>query len=226
MIGVFDSGVGGLCAYKELRRLLPREDIIYLADSKNSPYGTKTKDEIIALTKANIKKLSAFGAEKILIACCTASSVHSELLPEEQRLSIPIISPAARLAGELGERIAVIATNHTANSGAFSREIRKTSEACVFEFAEQKLVALVEGGCRDGRVSSGCKEELLKIKNKIQEVNADVLILGCTHFSHLEGELKWLLPEVNIISPAREGARELIKKIKCDRAGCGREIYM
>ena len=79
MIGVFDSGVGGYCAFRELRRLLPREDMVYLADRKNAPYGTKSEDEIIAFTKANIKRLREIGARKILIACCTASSVYNSL---------------------------------------------------------------------------------------------------------------------------------------------------
>lgn len=225
MIGVFDSGVGGLCAYREIRRLMPYEDAIYLADIKNAPYGTKSEEEIIALTRADIKRLSAYGARKILIACCTASTVWHRLDREEREISIPIITPTARIAAFSGERIAVIATRHTAESSAFSREIGKFSRAKVYEFAEQRLVSLVEGGNRDGCVSPDCLAELSAISERIRAKRADVLILGCTHFSHLECELSRLLPEVKIISPARVGALEMARIINGGQKERGRMIY-
>lgn len=225
MIGIFDSGVGGLCAFREVRRLMPREDILYLADRKNAPYGTKTKEEIIALTRADIKRLRSMGARKILIACCTASSIHAELSDGERDITLPIITPAAKRAAALGKRIAVIATRHTAEGGFFSREIAKFSDSRVTELAEQRLVSLVEGGSRDGRIGEECRRELKKIKNKIREINADALILGCTHFSHLEGELSRLLPTVKIISPAREGALALVKSLNTCQIEGGRVTY-
>ena len=225
MIGVFDSGVGGICAFREIRRLLPRADLVYLADRKNSPYGTKTKDEIISLTSKNIKILRSIGADRVLIACCTASSVYSMLCDEDRAISTPIITPAAELASSFGERIAVIATEHTAKSGVFSREISSFSSAEVFEFAEQRLVALVEDGCRDGRINEECEEILMRIGKTVGDINADTLILGCTHFSHLESELSKRCG-IRIVSPAREGARALVKMIKTDRRDCGRIIYM
>ena len=204
---------------------MPREDILYLADRKNAPYGTKTKEEIIALTRADIKRLRSMGARKILIACCTASSIHAELSDGERDITLPIITPAAKRAAALGKRIAVIATRHTAEGGFFSREIAKFSDSRVTELAEQRLVSLVEGGSRDGRIGEECRRELKKIKNKIREINADALILGCTHFSHLEGELSRLLPTVKIISPAREGALALVKSLNTCQIEGGRVTY-
>lgn len=228
MIGIFDSGVGGFCAYREVRRLLPREDIVYLADRKNAPYGTKTKDEIISFTKKNIERLKNLGAEKILIACCTASTVFSSLSEDERNISLPIIMPAVKLAAQ-GKRIAVIATEHTVKTSIFSLEITKIDERCrVFEYAEQNLVSFVESGNRDGQLSEECKNLLLKIKMRASEQKVDSLILGCTHFSHLEGEFKKLLPKVRIISPAREGARELVRLLKTQnniKNERGRVIY-
>ena len=119
----------------------------------------------------------------------------------------------------------MIATEHTAKGGFFSREIERLSDSLVFEFPRQRLVALIEGGCRDGSINRECRGELLKIKNEIKEVKAEALILGCTHFSHLEGELRAILPGVKIISPAREGARELVRLIKPDRHEGGKDIY-
>lgn len=225
MIGVFDSGVGGICAFRELRRLMPREDIVYLADRKNAPYGTKTKDEIIALTKADIKRLRTVGADKILIACCTASSVYNSLDEEEREISLPIIRPAAEKAARVARRIAVIATERTVASGAFSHELSRLTEATVGELACQRLVALVEGGCRDGRINAECEGEINRIAELVWTLGADTLILGCTHFSHLERELQKRC-KVKTVSPAREGALALVKEIKNSRGENGRTIYM
>lgn len=226
MTGVFDSGVGGLTAYRELRRLLPCEDIIYLADRKNAPYGTKTKDELIALTKNDIKRLIGMGAQRILIACCTASTIWCELDECEREVATPIITPASRVAAE-GERIAIIATEHTVRSSAFGREIRRFSPTAeVFEQAEQRLVALVEGGCRDGRLSLECLGEAERIADWARDIRADTLVLGCTHFSHLEMTLRQMLPGVRIVSPAREGAVEIARKINSHRVReNGRTVY-
>ena len=224
MIGIFDSGVGGFCAFREVRRLLPREDIVYLADRKNAPYGTKTKDEIVALTKADIQRLKRLGADKILIACCTASSVYEELDEWEREISLPIIRPAAKVAAS-GKKIAVIATERTVASGIFSRELENLGNTDASEFPAQKLVALVEGGCRDGKITAQCDEELSAIAEKVKSMGADTLILGCTHFSHLEGELQQRC-KIRTVSPAREGARALVKLITKSRRECGRNIYI
>ena len=224
MIGVFDSGVGGICAYNYLRGALPTKDIIYLADRKNAPYGTKTEDEILFLAKNNIRILSNLGCEAILIACCSASTVYPRLTEGEREISLPIISPSARLAAEGSRKITVIATSHTARSGAFRREIARFSNASVTELAEQELVTLVEKGNRDGHLSPECMIYLRSMAERIRASEADSLILGCTHFSHLEREIGRLMPGVRIISPARVGAEELIKKINNHREN-GKIIY-
>lgn len=226
MIGIFDSGVGGICAYRRVRELLPLEDVVYLADKKNAPYGTKDEDEIKRLTEKNIRVLRSLGAEEILIACCTASSVHSLLSEKDREISTPIIGPAAEIAARSGNKIAVIATRHTALSGAFSKEIARHSDKEVFELAEQELVALVEDGNRDGRVDTACRGYLSGLKERIAETGADTLILGCTHFSHLESEIGRLLPKVKIISPARVGAEAIVKKISSRHKENGRVMYL
>lgn len=213
MIGVLDSGRGGLVAYKELRRLMPRVDITYLADRKNAPYGNKSPGEILRLTECGIRRLSDTGCEIILIACCTASSLHN-LLPEELRnISIPIITPTARLCRD-SRSVLVIATEHTVRSGAFSKEIKHFSDASVREIPMQPLVNLIEWG----RDTKGAVDEITKMCD-----GCDTLILGCTHFSHLFGDLRAKLPEVKILSPAHIGANE-VRKIKISR-GCGLDRY-
>ena len=223
MIGVFDSGVGGLCAFAELRRLLPRCDAVYLADRKNAPYGTKTKDELIRLVRRDVARLRDMGCDEILVACCTASSVVPYLDFEERRGVLPIISPAAKKAANL-RSVTVIATEHTVRASAFKNEIKRLSNTDVQEIACQRLVSLVEKGARDGSVSKECELELEKICKSVREHRSEGIILGCTHFTHLEKTIKNLLPDVEVISPAKIGARELARRLG-DLSGSGKTIY-
>ena len=214
MIGVFDSGVGGLSSYRELKRLLPSEDIIYLADRRNAPYGTKDRDTVLKYTRNNIKALRERGARHILIACCTASSVFPLLEPEERRQITPIISPAAEAALTHGKRVAVIATEQTVRSHAFREAaLAKNPDAKVFELATQILVSLVELGARDGELLPREGDLLDKIAGELRAYKPDSLILGCTHFSYLGGELQARLPGVTIIDAAVIGARTLVERI-------------
>ena len=224
MIGVFDSGVGGLSAYRELRRLLPRCDIIYLADRKNAPYGTKNKDELIKLVKRDILRLKEMGTENILVACCTASTVLPFLDESERRDVLPIISPAAEAAANY-KRITVIATEHTVSSRAFKNEILKLNpSASVEEIPCQRLVALVEGGARDKNISDECRGELSRVAMAVEKHRSEAIVLGCTHYSHLENTIKTMLPRVAIVNPAKIGARELASRIRGAR-GSGKTIY-
>ena len=212
MIGVFDSGVGGLCALNELHRLMPGENLVYFADRKNAPYGNKSPEEIVEFCQNSIAFLSGLGARRVLIACCTASTMHDLIKKELSEISLPIISPTAHLTSE-SRRILVIATEHTAKMGAFKKEIAKFSPAIVIEKAVQRLVSLVECGCRDRHINEECKNILYEIKGDCERENIDTLILGCTHFSHLENELSKLLPDVKIINPAHIGARTMAKML-------------
>lgn len=215
MIGIFDSGVGGLTALREVRRLMPRADITYLADRENAPYGTKSNEQILCCVKRNLQRLRGLGAEKILIACCTASTLYSRLTSEEREISIPIIIPAANKAVEVTEnrRIAVIATRATVRSRAFSRAISARCDRCkTLECDAQALVGMVEGGARgNAPLSEPDARALFEILRPINSFEADTLILGCTHFPHIKEHIAALLPCVRLISPSLEGALELAK---------------
>ena len=224
MIGVFDSGVGGLSALNELRRLLPTSDLIYLADRKNAPYGTKTREELMGLIKNDVNRLRDMGADKILSACCTASTVVPLLDEETRRDVLPIIHPAAKVAARLS-RVTVIATDHTVRSSAFESEIRRISpETSVQEIPCQQLVAYVEEGSRDGEVTEECIELLSGVARSAKDHRSEGIILGCTHFSHLEKTIKNLLPDLEIINSALLGARALALSAKND-VGSGKTIY-
>lgn len=224
MIGVFDSGVGGLASVSVLRSRLKKEDIIYLADRKNSPYGTKTKDELISLVSNDIIRLRSYGCRLCLIACCTASSVYNSLNKELKYISRPIILPAARAAAS-GKRITVIATRHTVNSGAFKYEISRLCPAEVTEICAQELVSLVESGQRDGCLTPEGLKTVFNISEKVKSSMPDTLVLGCTHFSHLEKSLTAFLPQVRIVNSAREGAIALCSEIKSEKKERGACLY-
>ena len=227
MIGVFDSGVGGMTALAELRRLLPSADITYLADRENAPYGTKSEDKILECAESCIKRLKDVGAEKILIACCTASTLYPRMSAEAKSISIPIISPAeeAEARASLNGRIAVIATSATVRSRAFTREIRLRREAKMLELSAQPLVAMVEGGARDGIPLKSEDERVLEeIIAPIRSFGADTLVLGCTHFSHLSEHISSRLHGVRLVSPSREGARKIAKT--AENRGDGRTVFI
>ena len=226
MIGVFDSGIGGLTALFELRRLLPRTDMIYLADRANAPYGTKSEDEILSLAENCIKRLKDAGAAKILIACCTASTLHSRLPDAARSITTPIIVPAARAAAKVSRgRIAVIATEATVRSHAFSRAILEEGEREVAEFPAQELVTMVEDGATDRKPLTTEQDNILsRVLDPVRASRADTLILGCTHFPHLRGHIARLLPNVDLISPSREGALEIAKST--DDRGGGRTVFL
>ena len=227
MIGVFDSGVGGMTALAELRRLLPSADITYLADRENAPYGTKSEDKILECAENCIGRLRDAGAEKILIACCTASTLYPRLSSADKEISVPIIFPAAEAAtrATANGRIAVIATHATVRSRAFSRAISALGGFKVAEFDAQPIVAMVEAGARDEAPPKG--EELCELERMllpIRSFGADTLILGCTHFPHLKEQIARLLPGIALINPSLEGALKIVNPTPADEHG--RTVYL
>lgn len=224
MIGIFDSGVGALTALSEVRRLFPKENILCLCDRKNAPYGTKRREELLLCVKRNIAELKSLGAEKILIACCTASTLYPSLDEEERAVSVPIIYPAVREALRVtkNRRIGVIGTRATVRSRAFSEAISLLGDRVkTAECEAQALVGMIEGGARgDTPLSDADAETLLRILLPIRSFGADTLILGCTHFPHLERHVAELLPNTLLVNPSLEGAKELTKtKTAADEDG-------
>lgn len=227
MIGVFDSGRGGLSALAELKRLAPSADLCFFADTKNAPYGTKSKNELIEIVKNDINILRESGADVILMACCTASTVHRYLPEDMKKIAVPIIAPTAKRASKLTRvgRVGVIATEATVASRAFTLALSAyPSVKEVRELATQRLVTLVEGGVDDTAVTQESRREIEDILAPLREWDIDTLILGCTHFPHLEKEIKRYLPSVVTVSSAREGAMEVLKITS--RQGSGRTVYI
>jgi len=219
MIGVFDSGIGGLTVLDALRRRMPRRDFIYLADTARLPYGSKPPSSIRDFTAEIIDSLCDLGAEAIVIACNTASAAA---LPNI-RLQCPVplwgmvdaTVEAATRAGRMG-RVAVIATERTIASGVYQRKleargIRVWAQAC------PALVHAVE------ERSSGAEALLRDYLREIPRV--DTLALGCTHFSLLHTAIERVVgPKVRVVDGAATLAGSVAAEL--DNEGAGRVRYL
>ena len=218
MTGIFDSGAGGLTALSELRRLCPMEDIVFLADRKNAPYGIRSSENIKRISEENIRRLLSHGADRVLIACCTASTVFCDLPEDIKERCIEIITPAAKAAAEAcRERIGVISTEATYKSMAFPRAISAyRSDISVTAHHSAELVELVEGGCRDGNASF---EDISFIRSCLGEILCaapEVLILGCTHFTHIKNIIEEITG-IPTVSPSLIGAELAARQItRCE----------
>ena len=213
MIGLFDSGLGGINTAEELRRLLPRESLLLLADYERAPFGEKSAEELVPIIEENVRRLLAAGAERVLIACCTASTLHGSLSKEAKEMSIPIIAPTARAANLATKngKIAVIATEGTVRSHEFKKRLRNRD---VLEIPAGELVRISEDG---GELDPRLPDALRRIMDSASELGADTLILGCTHFHSLREAITEEAAKrkiKNIISSAKEGATELYRILK------------
>lgn len=218
-IGVFDSGLGGLTAAKTLTELLPGENLIYFGDSRNAPYGTRSKPELLALATANATFLRSFDCKAVLIACGTVSSnVIEPLAARFPGLPLFGVIDAAcdRAAAMAGSgRIAVAATEATVRSGAFERALlARRPGAAVYSKPCQSLVALAERGhfsADDPEARAAVAEEFAPIRAEKPEV----LLLACTHFPLFrEAIADYMGPETTLLSVGEETARALAEALK------------
>lgn len=216
-IGIFDSGIGGLTVAKKIIEIMPNENIIYFGDTKNCPYGTKNKDEIIKLSLEDAEFVNSYDLKCMIIACNTIDSVaRTEIM---NRYNLPIygvVSPASKIATTItkNNKIGVIATTATVSSNAYVNEINSINkDVDVYQVACPKLVPLVEEGKftkDDSETIDALHEYLESLKNK----NIDSLILGCTHYPLLIDLIHEIIPNVNIISSSDAVANLVADELK------------
>ena len=211
-VGVFDSGLGGLTAVRELARLLPGENIVYLGDTGRNPYGTRSNEVILRYTREDLAFLKKYDVKAILIACGTVSSVALGQL--DKSLYPPIfgvVEGAARAAAKATKngRIGVLGTQATIRSGAYEKRLRElmgevqvTAEACPL------FVPLVENGYikKDDPLLTLAAEEYLA---PLKAAGTDTVILGCTHYPIIRDCLQKLVPDMTLIDPGYEAAGAL-----------------
>ncbi|QSS96223.1 glutamate racemase [Psychroflexus sp. ALD_RP9] len=211
-IGVFDSGVGGTSILKELVKMLPQEDFIYLSDSINAPYGEKTKAEIIKLSHKNTQLLiEKFNAKLVVVACNTATTNAIEDLRKSYAVPFIGIEPAIKPAAlqSRTKYIGVLATKGTLSSELFEKTSKTLkNEINLIEVEGKHIVEAVE----NGETSSESFKTRLKRQVKLfKNSQIDYLVLGCTHYPYIKPILENLLPKVKIIDSGFAVAKQTKK---------------
>lgn len=207
-IGLFDSGVGGTSIWKEINKLLPNENSIYLADSKNAPYGQKTKAEITALSKKNTDFLLEQGCKIIVVACNTATTNAIKELRASYDVPFIGIEPAIKPAAfhSKTQKIGILATKGTLNSDLFHEAVQLYKNTEIIEQIGYELVDLIEAG----EIESDKMTSLLHVYlQPMIEKNIDYLVLGCSHYPYLIHQIKQILPpHVHIIDSGEAVAKQ------------------
>ncbi|MCB0399646.1 MAG: glutamate racemase [Winogradskyella sp.] len=208
-IGIFDSGVGGTSIFKEIHALLPYENIIYLADSKNAPYGNKSQQDILNLSIKNTEYLLAQGCKIIVVACNTATTNAISYLRETYNVPFIGIEPAIKPAAlnTKTKAVGILATKGTLSSTLF----HKTSDLYtngikLVEQVGEGIVPLIESGQLYSEEMKGLLQMYLE---PMLKANIDYLVLGCTHYPYLIPILETMLPkEVKIIDSGLAVAKQ------------------
>ncbi|MBT8281409.1 MAG: glutamate racemase [Muriicola sp.] len=214
-IGIFDSGVGGISIWKELRSKMPSEDMIYLADSVNAPYGEKSPEAILELCIKNTELLLQHQCKLIVVACNTATTNAIDYLRENYPLPFIGIEPAIKPAAlqSVSGKIGVLATRGTLASSLFHSTVK--NHAANIEIVEQEGAGLVELIEKGQAASPEVRTLLRKYIQPMKEAGIDHIVLGCTHFPYLIPVLKEELPaHVTIIDCGEAVARQTFRVLK------------
>jgi glutamate racemase len=207
-IGVFDSGIGGTSIWSAIHDLLPNEKTIYLADSKNAPYGQKTKEEIVALSKKNVDLLLEMNCKLIVVACNTATTNAIRELRADYNIPFVGIEPAIKPAATNSKTqvIGILATKGTLNSELFNKTAEMFQNTTIIEQVGHGLVQLIE----DGNLNSPEMTQLLEsYLQPMIDANIDYLVLGCSHYPYLIPQIKKILPDhIQIIDSGEAVARQ------------------
>ena len=227
MIGVFDSGVGGLSVWRELYKEFPGETYLYVSDSGYCPYGPKSKEEVIERAVAITEYLISNGAEIIVVACNTATAAAINHLRSHYTIPFVGMEPAVKPAA-LNTRtgaIGVLATKGTFKGELYLRTLHKfASNATVLEQVGEGLVELVENGETD---TPQARKLIGKYIRPMLEQNADHIVLGCTHYPFLENVIREFAGEgVEIVNPAPAIARRAGEVLQARRESAGKHIVV
>ncbi len=228
MIGVYDSGVGGLTVLRALRRTAPSCDIVYLGDTARVPYGGKDDSTVCRYAEEALSYLSSLSPSLVLVACGTVSTVF---LPRAGgRCAFPLLGVAeagARAAAKAAPegRIAVLGTEATVRSGFFPARLAELAPAASVTVLPCPLfVALAEGGFvgKDDSIAALVTERLLA---PLSASPPDAILLGCTHFPWLSPHIAALFPRARLIDCGEAVAEELAPLLKGER-GRGETTYL
>ena len=217
MIGIFDSGIGGLSVFREIRKVLPEQSYVYYSDNAHCPYGEKSREYIIDRARAITRFLLGKGCEIIVVACNTATAAAISTLREEFPIKFigmePAIKPAAQ-ATKTGV-VGVLATAGTLKATKYiDTRARWAQNVSIVEHIGQGFVELVEKGITTGPEAETTVRTSL---TPLLDAGADMIVLGCTHYPFLSDTIKKIASEVypdrgiDIIDPAPAVARHLME---------------
>ena len=201
MIGIFDSGLGGLTVVRRVRERLPSEDLVFFADQAHVPYGGRGNDELFGLLRHNLAWLDAQSIDALVMGCNTSCAIAEIYGWPVTRAALFDLIDSAAVAVERGgfKRVGVIATEATVRSGAYGRRLRaRTAGIEVAEVAAPALVPLVEAGKLAG-------EETVRAVRAVCDAlprDIDAAILACTHYPLLDATFARVLGDVSRVDPA------------------------
>lgn len=215
-IAVFDSGVGGISVLRQLRKLMPEENYIYYGDSANAPYGSRSTEQVRALTLAAARKLIAeYPVKALVVACNTATAAAiGELRAMYSDLIVIGIEPAVKLAADHfpGGRLGVMATEVTLREEKFDHLMHRFDRECtISKIPAPGLVKLIEAGKSDTPETDALLQELLgPYRGKL-----DALVLGCTHYPFVSRRISKVLgPETVLLHGGKGTARETKRRLE------------
>ena len=215
-IGIFDSGIGGISILEKLKQLLPNENFIYLADNRNCPYGSKSKKEIISLSKKNCEKLIELNCKIIIIACNTSTTNSIKKLREIIAIPIIGIEPGLKPAIHYTKtkNIGILATEKTLGSKLFFETLNQNriDDINIHEQIGHELVNLIE---EDSHSKQNLQKILEKYLAPMINKNIDCLLLGCTHYNHIKDIIEEIIPVdikiVDTITPVNKRVLNILK---------------
>ena len=233
MIGVYDSGIGGLSILRALRAELPEQDFIYLADSGHGPYGERERDHVIERAQRVTAYLVERGVQALVVACNTATAAAIEQL-REQYPQLPIVGVEPALKPALGlsqtRRIGVMATRMTLNSDKFLRLLESVQDQAEFVLQACDGLALAiensvhgDPAAQDALVA--CASGHVQALGPLGADQIDTVVLGCTHYPFIAPVLEqWIGPGVTLVEPGAAVARQTRSRLaeKPQAPGSGR----
>jgi len=222
-IGVFDSGLGGLTVLKALAAVVPDADYIYFGDTARLPYGSKSAETVTHYALDAAKHLERLGAEMLVVACNTATALSLDAITNGLKIPVVgVIEPGAQAAAQASQKnkVVVIGTEATVSSHAYQKALRKLGVDS-HEKACPLFVPLVEEGWSEHSVTDQVARIYLDEAFADNFRDADVLVLGCTHYPLLKPVLQRLEPSVAIVDSAESTARAVATKLSVRANGGG-----
>ena len=209
-VGVFDSGVGGISVLHALAQELPSESFVFYGDSANAPYGEKTPNEVLELSRGITERLLSMGCKAIVIACNTATSAAAQHL-RETFADVPIIGiePALKPAALAGGRILVLATEATVHLEKYHVLAAKYGAKDMVTVACSGLVELIEAGdLDDPAIESYLQEKIGHLHGQVDNV-----VLGCTHYPFIKKQIAAVIGDVAFFDGAQGTAQQLKRRL-------------